>query len=232
MGYDVINLVSDVVSNFIDSLSLIVAIVAVVISIVISIRENKKYIDSLKPLLAFNLYEKNGLLLLNIKNNGQSEATNIKIEVLDLTNNGDEKQLMLDQLFKEEFMLYPTEETQGVIAISGRDIETETFPKVKLKISFIEGNDNKKIEYLRTISFKRKISDKDRLEVIEDSLVSISYSNNRMANYIEGRTLFTFDRCNAFPKSSLYQDMKDAVNNVEREKNDEQRKYDKKRYSK
>ena len=38
-----------------------------------------------------------------------------------------------------------------------------------------------------------------------------------MANYIEGRTLFTFDRMNVIPKSSLYKDMKDAFNNVEKE---------------
>ena len=32
-----------------------------------------------------------------------------------------------------------------------------------------------------------------------------------------GRTLFTFDRMNVIPKSSLYKDMKDAFNNIERE---------------
>lgn len=61
------------------------------------------------------------------------------------------------------------------------------------------------------------MEEKDRLENIEDSIESISYSNNRMANYIEGRTLFLFDRMNVIPKSSLYKDMKDAFNNVEKE---------------
>lgn len=215
---EIINLLKDNgTANLIASLSLIVAIIAVIVSIVTYIRENKKYINSLKPLLSFSLYEMNGLLLLAIKNNGQSEATNIKIEVLELKNNGNKNELMLDKLFKEEFMLYPTEETQGIIAISGRNVETEICPHVKLKITFVEGNDNKKIEYLRTIIFKRKISERDRLENIEDSLESISYSNNRMANYIEGRTLFTFDRKNVIPRSSLYKDMKDAFNNIERE---------------
>ena len=54
------------------------------------------------------------------------------------------------------------------------------------------------------------------LENIEDSIESISYSNNRIANYIEGRTLFAFDRLNVFPHNSLYKDMKDAINNVDR----------------
>ena len=62
------------ISDFIDSLSLIVAIIAVIVTIIINVRENKKYINSLKPLLSFSLYEMNGLLLLLVKNNGQSEA--------------------------------------------------------------------------------------------------------------------------------------------------------------
>ena len=69
------------ISDFIASLSLIVAIIAVIVTIIINVRENKKYINSLKPLLSFSLYEMNGLLLL------------------------------------DEFMLYLTEETQGIIAI-------------------------------------------------------------------------------------------------------------------
>lgn len=205
------------ISDFIASLSLIVAIIAVIVTIIINVRENKKYINSLKPLLSFSLYEMNGLLLLLVKNNGQSEAKNIRIKVLELKNNGSNSKLVLDAIFNEAFMLYPTEETQGIIAISGRNVETDIFPQVKLDISFIEGNDNKKIEYCRTITFNRKMEEKDRLENIEDSIESISYSNNRMANYIEGRTLFTFDRMNVIPKSSLYKDMKDAFNNVEKE---------------
>lgn len=205
------------ISDFIASLSLIVAIIAVIVTIIINVRENKKYINSLKPLLSFSLYEMNGILLLLVKNNGQSEAKNIRIKVLELKNNGSNSKLMLDAIFNEAFMLYPTEETQGIIAISGGNVETDIFPQVKLDISFIEGNDNKKIEYCRTITFKRKMEEKDRLENIEDSIESISYSNNRMANYIEGRTLFTVDRMNVIPKSSLYKDMKDAFNNVEKE---------------
>lgn len=205
------------ISDFIAILSLIVAIIAVIITIIINIRENRKYINSLKPLLSFSLYEMNGLLLLLVKNNGQSEAKNIRIEVLELKNNANNSELMLDAIFKNTFMLYPTEETQGIIAISGRNIGKDIFPQIKLNISFIEGNDDKKIEYCRTIIFKRKIEENDRLENIEDSIESISYSNNRIANYIEGRTLFTFDRMNVIPKSSLYKDMKDAFNNIERE---------------
>lgn len=219
---EIINLLkNNSISDFIASLSLIVAIIAVSVTVIINIKENKKYINSLKPLLSFSLYEINGLLLLLIKNNGQSEAKNIRIKVLELKNNGSNSELMLDAIFNEEFMLYPTEETQGIIAISGRNVETDIFPEVKLNISFIEGNDNQNIKYCRTITFKRQIKEIDRLENIEDSIESISYSNNRMANYMEGRTLFTFDKMNVIPKSSLYKDMKDAFNDVKREEKQE-----------
>ena len=82
------------ISDFIASLSLIVAIIAVIVTIIINVRENKKYINSLKPLLSFSLYKMNGLLLLLVKNNGQSEAKNIRIKVLELKNNGSNSKLM------------------------------------------------------------------------------------------------------------------------------------------
>ena len=93
------------ISDFIDSLSLIVAIIAVIVTIIINVRENKKYINSLKPLLSFSLYKMNGLLLLLVKNNGQSEAKNIRIKLLELKNNGSNSKLMLDAIFNEAFML-------------------------------------------------------------------------------------------------------------------------------
>ena len=45
--------------------------------------------------------------------------------------------------------------------------------------------------------------------------------NNRLANYMEGRTLFRFDKLNVFPHNSLYKDMKDAFNNIEREEKED-----------
>ena len=123
---------------------------------------------------------------------------------------------MLDDLFKSEFMLYPTEEVQSIIGIYGERIDKEVFPMLDIDISYIQGNDNKIINYYRTISFKKNIYGRNQLSRIEDSIESISYSNNRLANYIEGRTLFAFDRLNVFPHNSLYKDMKDAINNVDR----------------
>ena len=73
-------------SNIISILSLVVAIIAVIITIVSNVKANRRYINSLKPILTFKLYEKNGFLVLYIKNNGQSGATNIKIDFLSMNN--------------------------------------------------------------------------------------------------------------------------------------------------
>ncbi len=46
-----------------------------------------------------------------------SEAANVKLKIKKLKNNGCNNELMLDDLFKSEFMLYPTEEVQGIIGM-------------------------------------------------------------------------------------------------------------------
>ncbi len=204
------------ISNIIASISAIIALGALIVTIVSNIKNNKRYINSLKPLLSFEFYQINEMLILAVKNTGMTEATNIKLKIKKIKNNGDNNKLMLDDLFKSEFMLYPTEEVQGIIGIYGERIDKEVFPMLDIDISYIQGNDNKDINYSRTISFKKNIYGRNQLSRIEDSIESISYSNNRIANYIEGRKLFAFDRLNVFPHNSLYKDMKDAINNVDR----------------
>lgn len=203
-------------SDYIAIFSVFVAVIALIVNIVANRKNHKQYIESLKPLLSFGLFEVNGILLLSIRNMGHTEAKNIKVDLLQLQNNG-ERDLESDDLFKKEFMLYPTEEVQGRIAIYGGNCMNECFPVVNVKVSFLNGNDNKISEYTRTITFKRNIYEKVNLSRIEESIESISYSNNRLANYIEGRTLFRYDKLNVHPHNSLYKDMKDAFNNVERE---------------
>jgi hypothetical protein len=72
-------------------------------------------------------------------------------------------------------------------------------------------NTKKKVQYRRTITFTQK-SEEDRksdqaLKGIEDKLDSMMYSQNRVANYLEGRTLFPIDRLNVMAHGSLKEDM-------------------------
>ena len=86
----IINILKDnTTSNIISTLSLVVAIVAVVITIISNIKNNQRYINILKSIIIFKLYEKNGFLVLCVKNNGQSGASNIKIDFLSIDNNED-----------------------------------------------------------------------------------------------------------------------------------------------
>lgn len=202
-------------ANVISLISATIALTSLFLNIFFNIKNNKRYINSLKPLLSFKFYQDNSLLLLSVKNTGKSEAKNIKLDILEMDNNGASNELMLDDLFKNVFMLYPNEEVQGMVGIYGERIDVEAFPKINIKVSYVAGNDNKKVNYVRTISFKKNIDKKNELSKIEDAIESISYSSNRLTNYIEGRTLFQCDRIDALPKSSLYRDMKDAINNVE-----------------
>lgn len=213
---EIINILKDnTTSNIIATLSLVVAIVAVVITIISNIKNNQRYINSLKPVLIFKLYEKNGFLVLCVKNNGQSGASNIKIDFLSIDNNED-MEFSIDDVFKNEFMLYPSEETQGIIMYCKKEVS----PNIKINVRYIQENDNKLISYQRSIVYKKEIEIRDGIDGIIEEIKSIAYSNNRLANYIEGRTLFKFDELNVIPKSSLYKDLKDAINNNEREEFD------------
>ena len=206
---EIINILKDnTTSNIIATLSLVVAIIAVVITIVSNIENNKRYINSLKPILTFKLYEKNGFLVLYVKNNGQSGASNIKIDFLRL-NDVENVEFSIDDVFKTEFMLYPSEETQGIIMYCKKE-ETSN---IRINVKYIQENDNKLISYQRSIVYKKEIEIKDGIDGVIEEIRSIAYSNNRMANYLEGRTLFKFDELNVIPKSSLYKDLKDAINN-------------------
>lgn len=211
---EIINILKDnQTSNIISILSLGVAIVAVIITIVSNIKNNRRYINSLKPILIFKLYEKNGFLILYVKNNGQSEAKNIKINFLSLNND----EVGIDDIFKAEIMLYPSEEIQGIIMQNNQ----EKSPTIRINVKYIQGNDNKLVSYKRSIAYKKEIQIKDGIDNIAEEIRSIAYSNNRMANYIEGRTLFKFDELNVMPRSSLYKDLRNAINNRKCEENDE-----------
>lgn len=140
-------------SDYIAIFSVFVAVIALIVNIIANRKNHKQYIESLKPLLSFGLFEVNGILLLSIRNMGQTEAKNIKVDLLQLQNNG-EYDFESDDLFKTEFMLYPTEEVQGKIAIYGGNCMNECFPVVNVKVSFLNGNDNKVSEYTRTITLR------------------------------------------------------------------------------
>ena len=217
---DLLRLISDSsMANKISMISVIFSGIAVVSSIYFSYKTRSQYIESINPLLSFQLINNAGLLILTMKNTGQSEAKNIKITFKDIVNNGDETEFMLDKLFGNEITLYPNEKVVGRVAIAGANISTEISPIIEVEISYIKGNTRKKENYTRKICYTGETDNpvEDRLRDINSKLKEISYSNNRMANYFSGNWLLTIDEKNLLPQRNLYQDMKDVKNNIERQ---------------
>ena len=205
-------------SNKIALLSVILSAIAVGSSIYFSYKTRKQYIESLNPLLSFQLVDNCGLLFLTIKNTGQSEAIEIKIIFDEISNNGEETLFDIAKIFKSELTLYPNEKVTGYIAKAGANISTEIAPTVKVHVSYIKGNNKKKTQYSRSICYAGETDNpiEDRLREIGSKLNEISASNNRMANYFSGNWLLTIDELNLQPQRNLYQDIKDGVNNKER----------------
>ena len=205
-------------SNKIALLSVILSAIAVGSSIYFSYKTRKQYIESLNPLLSFQLVDNCGLLFLTIKNTGQSEAIEIKIIFDEISNNGEETLFDIAKIFKSELTLYPNEKVTGYIAKAGANISTEIAPTVKVHVSYIKGNNKKKTQYSRSICYAGETDNpiEDRLREIGSKLNEISASNNRMANYFSGNWLLTIDELNLQPLRNLSQDIKDGVNNKER----------------
>ena len=204
-------------SNKIALLSVILSAIAVGSSIYFSYKTRKQYIESLNPLLSFQLVDNCGLLFLTIKNTGQSEAIEIKIIFDEISNNGEETLFDIAKIFKSELTLYPNEKVTGYIAKAGANISTEIAPTVKVHVSYIKGNNKKKTQYSRSICYAGETDNpiEDRLREIGSKLNEISASNNRMANYFSGNWLLTIDELNLQPQRNLYQDIKDGVKNKE-----------------
>ena len=200
-------------SNKIALLSVILSAIAVGSSIYFSYKTRKQYIESLNPLLSFQLVDNCGLLFLTIKNTGQSEAIEIKIIFDEISNNGEETLFDIAKIFKSELTLYPNEKVTGYIAKAGANISTEIAPTVKVHVSYIKGNNKKKTQYSRSICYAGETDNpiEDRLREIGSKLNEISASNNRMANYFSGNWLLTIDELNLQPQRNLYQDIKDGA---------------------
>lgn len=207
----IIKILQPIEDNNIAMWSLIISICALIVTIIFNIITHKQYIDSLEPLLCFKLFRECDLLLLNISNKGKSTAEHIKLRIIDLIDNGKLNKICPDNIFDSEFELYPEESIQVLVATSITTLEEHIFPKLNVSIEYIKGNTKKKIAYTRTITSTRTIEEKIDLNKIENSLESISLSNNRLANYIDGHFLTAFDRLNIVPKSSLYKDFKNIM---------------------
>lgn len=75
------------ISNIIASISAIISLGVLIVTVISNIKNNKRYINNLKPLLSFDFYQINGMLVLTVKNNGMTEAININLKIMVITIN-------------------------------------------------------------------------------------------------------------------------------------------------
>lgn len=214
-------------ANKIAFIAVLVSACALLSSIYFNHKTNVQYLNGLSPLLSCELSENAGILYLTISNTGQSKATKIKVSLERISNNGERNEFVTDAIFKEELELYPNEKITGQIAFSGENLVTRIAPVIQMSLIYREGNTQEIVKYDRKVCFTKNIENNEdiseKIGDISKKLNEISHSNNRMANYFEGRCLFKFDELNVFPHSSLYKDMKDAFHNVEHLENEEER---------
>ncbi len=213
-------------SNRIAVLSVLVSISALIVTVIFNVITRMQYIKSLDPLLSFSLYEDQGKLFLQVENTGKSPASLIQITFGRVENNGRHMKTFETHIFKRGFTLFPNEKIQDAISFSGRDIKTAINPSININVRFIKGNTKKQEKYERTITFTNESNSMGNIilfgeiNALVEEIRSVSYSINRMTNYFEGRCLYKNDKEDALPASSLYKDMRDAINNIERKDDD------------
>lgn len=105
-------------------------------------------------------------------------------------------------------MLSPEEIIQNYVAPVSKT-EKLKLPALLLDVTYEEEKYDKLIKYMRKVSCQDNPNLKSEEETQLNAYIkSIMYSENRMANYFEGRTLYTFDEVNSESPSSLKQDIK------------------------
>lgn len=213
-------------SNKIALLSVFVLICALGATVVFNVLTHRQYIRSLAPLLSFKLLESAGMLVLQVENTGKSYAGLVELKFGEMRDNGDDSQIFENHIFKKAFTLYPNEKIQGAIAFSGENIGTKIFPQINIAVRLKKGNDKKEQTYERTVTYTNQSENLGstmlygELKTLVQEVESISCAVNRVTNYFEGRHLSKADTDDYMPFSSLYKDMRDAMNNVVR-KDDE-----------
>lgn len=137
----------DIVISFVAT---IVTIVSVVLALYYNHMTRKEYLESLKPVLSFRLFEHNDILHLKITNMGKSAAIGINVDIIRMENNEyniiDEENMFV----YNKFELYPTEEIEAMIGTLETKLLTE-HPIVYIEVSYTEKNSNKKQKYGRTV---------------------------------------------------------------------------------
>lgn len=190
-----------------------IAAIGTVIAFWSNLQNRRQYKDSIQPQLSMSLFEVDYHLYLEIKNTGGLPANNIQIKVKKIRNNGCRNELTLDPLFGMPFELYPCEKVQGGVAIYGASMVSPAFPQIDIDVEYTYSGRIRKVEYSRTVTYACMCSEKVYADVNLDTneqnqaLRTTARAAVRIANYLDGRQVASFDELEILANRSLKDDL-------------------------
>ena len=204
------------IQDILSIISMIIAGLSLLITIIFNLINQHQIIKDNEPQLSFCLKELNGKLYLLVHNVGKTKAINIKLNIKKINNNNGHE-LLLDDLFKNTFELYPDEKVQGIIAIYGENISNHVFPNIDVEISYKKDHIFRKVHYSRKIYFSAAIDKKivvnmdSNLKNIENNINKLHKATLRLANYFDGCEVAPFDELNLVPGRHFQEELVDAL---------------------
>lgn len=195
------------------AIAAVIAAIGVLAAFIANIQSRWQYKDSIQPQLSMSLLEFDYQLYLQIKNTGGQPAKSIVITVKNIRNNGHQNELSIEDLFRMPFELYPEETVQGGIAIYGADISTSAFPQIDIDVSYTYGWRNRKVNYSRSVTYAGRHGEKICADVNLDTkerdqtLRTTARAAVRIANYLDGRQVASFDELEILANRSLRGDL-------------------------
>lgn len=204
------------IQDILSMISMIIAGLSLLITIIFNLINQHQIIKDNEPQLSFSLRELNSMLYLLVHNVGKTKATNIKLNIEKINNNNGHE-LLLDDLFKNNFELYPDEKVQGIISIYGENISNHAFPYVDVDISYKKDHIFRKVHYKRKIYFTASAENKIVINTnydfknIEDDIRKLHKATLRLANYFDGCEIAPFDELNLLPGRHFQEELVDAL---------------------
>lgn len=204
------------IQDILSIISMIIAGLSLLITIIFNLINQHQIVKDNEPQLSFCLKELNGMLYLLVHNVGKTKAIDIKLNIKKINNNNG-RELLLDDLFKNTFELYPDEKVQGIIAIYGENISNHVFPNIDADITYKKDHIFRRVHYKRKIFFiasadsKIIVNTNYDLQEIEDNISKLHKATLRLANYFDGCEVAPFDELNLIPGRHFQEELVDAL---------------------
>lgn len=193
----------------------ILTVCGIITTFIFNIINLKKVLKDNEPQLCFDLRKNRGALFLTIKNTGKTKATNIKVNIQKIHNNG-EKGLKEDFIFNIPFELSANEQLQGIVAEFGGNYQNNVFPYLDVEVSYLKPHSRKSQYYKRQIFYNPQTVNaydnvSEQLLTISKELDDLKKPVLRLANYFDGHQVAPFDEINFITDRNFQSDLFNVV---------------------